>query len=80
MLVESLFGGSVGGEEIPMWIKVILIVLIIIFVVPALIIAISMLTLALVAFVYGGDAGTSVEVVKDGVQVVKETFKGYDLA
>lgn len=80
MLVESLFGGSVDGEKIPMWIKIILIILIIIFVVPTLIIAISMLTLALIAFVYGSEANASVGIVNDGVQIVKETFKGYDLA
>ena len=69
MLVESLFGGNVDGEKIPMWIKIILIILIIIFVVPTLIIAI----LALIAFVYGSETNAS-------AGIVKETFKGYDLA
>ncbi len=86
-LIESMFGGDGSsdskGESIPMWAKIIIILVFIIFVLPVIIIAVPMLALALVALVYGEPSGASSgdgaasnipAPVKDGAAIVKDTF------
>ncbi len=76
-LIESMFGGGSDDEKMPMWAKIIIVLVFIIFVLPVIIIVVPMLALAIFALIYGESESTSSGVpapVKDGAAIVKDTF------
>lgn len=65
-MIESLFGGSSDGEKMPLWAKILIIVLFIIFVLPVIIFAITVL-------VYG-ESSSAKPIETNPAKIVKDAF------
>ena len=72
-MIESLFGGSSDGEKMPLWTKILIIVLFIIFVLPVIVFAIPVLALAIVALVHG-ESSSAKPIETNPAKIVKDTF------